>query len=100
MNYKITKNLPVAKFWYKGHHSHPVKRTILIIEANREFLLGYEVREGNKVRTLNDAPIKKFLRKKIAKGQNLRLDNKLRKEMPKKSTLIRKNIFEIIQNGF
>jgi hypothetical protein len=99
MNYKITKNSPVAKFWYKGSHSHPVKRTVLIIESDKNTLTGYEIREGAKIRKLSKAPIKSYSRDKIARGENLRLENPQRKESPKKSTLIRKEILDIIENG-
>lgn len=99
MNYKLTKNLPVAKFWYKGTHSHPVKRTVLVIESDRYILTGYEIREGAEVRKLPKAPIKSYRRDRIARGRNLRAECPLRRESPTKSTLVRKQIIDIIENG-
>lgn len=58
MNYKITKNSPVARFWYKGTHSHPVKRTVLVIESDRYVLTGYEIREGAEIRKLANPQLK------------------------------------------
>jgi hypothetical protein len=99
MNYKLTKNSPVAKFWYKGTHSHPVKRTVLVIESDRYVLTGYEIREGAEIRKLPKAPIKSYRRDRIARGRNLRLESPQRKQCPTKSTLVRKQILDIIENG-
>lgn len=99
MKYQINKYLPVAKFFYKGNHSHPVKRTVLIIKSNKKLLIGYELREGKKVRKFCDSPIKSYSKNKIAKGSNLRIDNIIRKNNPQDSTLIRKGLFDIIELG-
>lgn len=81
------ENNRYAKFWYKGSHSHPVRRTILINKINTDYIEGYELREGNKVRKLSKSSLKKYCRNKIACNKNLRLDNPRRKQSPNKSTL-------------
>lgn len=83
----LEKNKRYAKFWYKGSHSHPVRRTVLIKTMNESYIEGYELREGNRVRTLSKASLKKYCRKKIAYNKNLRLDNPRRNQSPNKSTL-------------
>jgi len=99
MNYKLAKNVPVAKFWYKGTHSHPVKRTVLVIESDRYVLTGYEIREGADIRKLSKAPIKSYRRDRIARGRNLRQESQLRQIAPEKSTLVRKQIIDLVENG-
>ena len=99
MMYEIVRNTPVARFWYKGNHSHPVRRTVLVIEQTKEYIRGYELREGKNVRVASRAPVKTYRRDAIAKGQSLRLDNPLRKSSPKKSTLIRKPLMDLIEQG-
>jgi hypothetical protein len=99
MKYELVKNMPVARFFYKGTHTHPVRRTILIIEQTREFIRGYELREGNEVRVAAKAPVKTFKRDRIAKGSSLRLENPIRKMSPDKSTLVRKPLLDIIEVG-
>lgn len=99
LKYKIIETMPVARFFYKGSHSHPVRRTILITESNQNYLFGYELREGNTVRIAAKAPLKSYRRDKIAKGGNLRLENPLRKLIPTKSTLIRKPLLNILEIG-
>lgn len=99
MSYKLAKTLPVARFFYKGNHSHPVKRTVLVIESDRNILTGYEIREGAEIRKLGKAPIKSYRRDRIAKGKNLRSDSQQRAKMPTKSTLVRKQILDLLENG-
>lgn len=89
---------PVAKFYYKGHHSHPVRRTVLVIESNSSHIHGYELREGSKVRQLRNAPIKSYKKSKIATEDKLGA-NKHRQPGPKQTTLRRTNLFELITNG-
>lgn len=66
MQYETIKSNPVAKFVYRGSHSKPVRRTILITENTKDIIKGYEVREGNEVRETDAAPIKSFRKDKIA----------------------------------
>lgn len=74
--YEFVRNLPVAKFYYKGNHSHPIRRTVLVIESNSRFLRGYELREGAILRSYRSAPVKSYTRCKIARiaqcGRRLR----------------------------
>lgn len=65
--YNIVKNRPVASFRYKGTHSKPVRRVVLVTESDRNHITGYEIQEGNTTRERADAPIKTFTREKIAK---------------------------------
>lgn len=70
-SYPIIRNKPVAKFTYKGSHSKRVRRTVLLTEIRQNILRGYEVREGNEVRDLEDMVetgdevIKSFSRTKV-----------------------------------
>lgn len=99
MKYNPVTNYPVARFWYKGSHTHPVRRTVLVIESTKEYITGYELREGNTVRVGAKAPVKTYCRTKIAKGESLRIDSPMRKLNPKKSTLVRKTIWDLIESG-
>lgn len=83
----LNKKNRYAKFWYKGSHSHPVRRTVLIKNMTDTYIEGFELREGNRVRKLSKASLKKYCRTKIAYNKNLRLDNPLRRKDPNKSTL-------------
>lgn len=73
---------------------------MLVIESNRDFIRGYELREGSDTRVAEKAPIKTYTRRKIAKGMNLRAENPLRKKAPEKSTLMRKTLMNLIETGF
>lgn len=97
---EILTNMPVAKFWYKGSHTHPVRRTVVLIEANKDFLKGFELREGKTVRSLSRSPIKTYDRTRIAKAKSLRTNNPLRKLDPERSTLIRRPMSELNNVGF
>jgi hypothetical protein len=59
----------VARFFFKGGHTHPVRRTILIITENKDVISGYEFREGSKVRNTKEAlrNIKTYDKSKIAR---------------------------------
>lgn len=99
MKYNIVSNLPVARFWYKGNHSHPVRRTILVTTQDKDSITGYELREGSKTRPAKYAPVKTYSRAKIARTNNLRQDNPLRNKGQTKSTLIRKPLIDLIESG-
>ena len=73
MEYAILRNKPVAHFRYRGSHSKPVRRTILLTELRRDVVTGYEVREGNNTCDVSDAPIKSFCRDKIMDLERLSL---------------------------
>lgn len=89
MQYQPVRNLPVARFYYKGNHSHPVRRTVLIVEADDKTIKGYELRCGSTTRSLENAPVRSFSKDKIATFGSLRLDNKNRKNKSTKTTLTR-----------
>jgi hypothetical protein len=97
MKYNLVDNVPVARFYYKGNHTHPVRRTVLITESTRDHVKGYELREGNVVRLASKAPIKTYNRDKIAKGVNLRTSNQ--KLISNKSTLVRRPLMDLIESG-
>lgn len=101
MSYGIVKNKPVAKFYYQGNHNRPIQRTVLITEADGTKFTGYEVREGNTVRTVEDAPVKSFRRDQIATREDLRSDSALRKTLKNgESTLKRMSITAAEEAGF
>ena len=99
MKYEIVRNMQVARFWYKGNHTHPVRRTVLVVEQTRDFIRGYELREGRNIRTASKAPVKTYRRERIARGASLRVDSPIRKLYPKKSTLVRKTLLDVIASG-
>jgi hypothetical protein len=99
MKYDIVDNVPVARFWYKGNHTHPVRRTVLVTESTKTHIKGYELRDGNVVRTASKSPIKTYIRSKIAKGINLRGGPSKQKVALKKSTLVRKPLLDLIKAG-
>ena len=67
--YEPVAKLPVAKFYYQGNHSHPVRRTVIVVEETKEQLSGYEIREGRVTRPLSEVGrcIKSYRKDKIAK---------------------------------
>lgn len=101
-SYQIVRCRPVAKFYYKGSHSHPVRRTVLVIESNSRWIRGYELREGDiERRATTKAPIKTYSRNKIAKiGQcGRRLKNRTPKNLHNQITLIRQSTREVFVSG-
>lgn len=64
--YDILKSRPVARFFYRGQsHSHPVRRTVMVISTDCERITGYEIREGETVRELENAPVKSYRKDRI-----------------------------------
>jgi len=95
------RNQPVARFYYQGSHSHPVRRTVLITESTPRYIKGYELREGSTVRTFSQAPVKTYARSNIAKvGQ---CGRRLRRRTPKKyhkdSTFQTLPLVDLVQSG-
>lgn len=76
-SYPLVRNQPVARFFYKGTHTHPVRRTVVITESTPNKITGYELREGSQVRALGQAPIKSFSKGRIAKVRQLDKRRKL-----------------------
>ena len=94
VNYAPIKKEPIAKFYYKGHHSHPVRRTVIVIHSTVSSLTGYELREGSEVRSLREAPVKTYKKAKIAKERQVR-----HKKKTDSSTLVRTQMFDLIKAG-
>jgi hypothetical protein len=100
--YLIVINRPVAKFFYKGHHTHPVNRTILVHKETETTITGYELREGDILRKFRNAPIKTFSKDKIAKYGDycrLRSSKKNAKKSCDQTTLERYDLLDLIKNG-
>jgi len=96
--YETVRERPIARFYYKGTHSHPVRRTVLIIENKPRFLRGYELREGSEVRSLNNAPVKTYTKSRIAKQSDLG-PAKHREPGPAVSTLERLKLIDLLKIG-
>jgi hypothetical protein len=97
-NYDIVGILPAARFYYKGTHSHPVRRTVLIIESHPTYLRGYELREGSVVREMSKSPVKSYSRSKIARESDLGA-RKHRKPGPDITTLKRMTLLDLLKTG-
>ena len=99
--FELVRNLPVARFYYKGQsHTHPVRRTVLIFETDRNYIKGYELREGNTTRTVEEAPIKTFRKDKIATRVQCRVDSTMRqvgKRRLTETTLTRTNLESVTE---
>ncbi len=100
LKYEPVRNLPVARFYYKGNHSHPVRRTVLVIESNSRWIRGYELRCGQSTRNASKSPVRTFLRSKIATFGELRKDNRNRgKNRRSETTLQRTNLLGLVTTG-
>lgn len=99
--YQFVRNRPVARFFYQGDHTHPVRRTVLIIQTTSKVITGYELREGAAIREFKDAPIKSYSRKKIAKVGQIDRRRALRRQVnnPGVTTLTRSNLKELVRYG-
>lgn len=103
IKYEFYKKRPVARFFYQGSHTHPVRRTIIIINQTPNIIVGYEVREGAITRNVKNAPVKSYKKSLIAKVKQIDTRCSLRKkaegEQLNKTTLIRENLADFIKNG-
>ena len=102
--YEIANRKPVARFYYQGTHSHPVRRTVVIIEETPTALTGYEFRCGNETRTVNEAlsEVKTYRKDRIAKwGDYSRLQQSSKTFMkdPNRTTLERFPIVSMFNDG-
>ncbi len=101
--YRFIENQPVARFFYQGDHTHPIRRTVLIITTTDKTITGFELREGSTAREFKNAPIKSYTRKKIAKVGQLDRRRVLRKKAGRKqlrlTTLTRSNLKELVCRG-
>jgi hypothetical protein len=99
--YTIIERDPVAKFYYQGTHSHPVRRTVIVIEETDNLIQGYELRSGSKICGFKDAPIRGFRKDRIALVKQC--GRRLRKRTPdnllNSTTLQRSGLLEIIKDG-
>ena len=102
LKYPVVRNLPVARFYYEGNHTHPVRRTVIVTESTPRIIKGYEIREGSETRSLSKAPIKAYTKSKIAAiGQcGRRLRNRTEKKNLANSTLTRDGLLSILMTGF
>ncbi len=96
--YEVVRERPIARFYYKGSHSHPVRRTVLIIENKPRFLRGYELREGSDVRPLSQAPVKTYTKSRIAKHSQLG-PAKHKQPGPPTTTLERLKLIDLLKTG-
>jgi hypothetical protein len=99
LKYNPIRNQPFYKFYYKGSHSHPVQRTVLVTTISDTHITGYELREGNTARNIDTSPIRSYRREKIANRTQLRNDNCLRTKKLEKSTLQKCGVKRIIVDG-
>ena len=102
--YDLVDKKPVARFYYRGAHTHPVRRTVLIIEETETAITGYEFRCGNVVRTREEAlkSIKTFRKDRIPKWgdySRLRMTSKTFLKDPEKTTLERFGIVSMFSDG-
>jgi len=104
--YDLVSNKPVAKFYYQGSHSHPIRRTVLVIEDTPTQIVGYEFRCGNDVRSvataLNENAVKTYRKDRIAKWgdyERLRQTSKTFLKDPDKTTLERFPILAMFTEG-
>jgi len=103
-NYPVIRNKPVAKFFYEGtSHSHPVRRTVVLIEDNPKYFCGFELREGSKVRLPGNAPIKSYSKKNIACIAQIDKRRVLRVKTPRSqqrnTTLTRHSLADLVRTG-
>lgn len=97
--YDLVEQLPWARFYYQGSHSHPVRRDVLIVEDKPDLIVGYEIREGNTVRDLKSAAVKSYRKDRIARwGDYSRLTKPTARKNKKKneSTLERRAIIDLL----
>lgn len=104
--YDLVSNKPVAKFFYQGSHSHPIRRTVLVIEDTSTQIVGYEFRCGNAVRSvaqaLDENSVKTYRKDRIPKWgdySRLRMTSNTFLKDPKKTTLERFPILVMFTDG-
>jgi len=103
LKYELVRNQPVARFYYKGDHTKPVRRTVVLVKdgVKSDTITGYEIRVGSNTRPLHKAPVKSFSRSKIAviSQCGMRLRNRTPKKLHSKSTFERKGLVDLVLNG-
>lgn len=102
-NYDVLKKSPVAKFYYQGKsHTHPVRRTVLLIEEHPEHFTGLELREGRILRDAKEAPVKTYRRNRIARFGDycrLRMNRRDYSKKSTESTLRRMELLDLVASG-
>lgn len=100
---ELVRNLPVARFHYKGRSHHaPVRRVVLVTTSDKNRITGYEMREGKIVRSIEDAPIKTYLKRRVATRGQCRTDSAMRNVGEKRlseTTLVRLSLVELTESG-
>jgi hypothetical protein len=102
--YKLAEGNPIWRFYYQGSNSHPVRRTVAVIEVGKDRVTGYELRHGNNVRgRLDECPVKSYNLSKIAKIGQLDARRPLRRDTsPRnstKSTLSKDSLASVLTKG-
>lgn len=102
--YELVKKNPIAKFWYKGKHSHYVRRVVAIINETDDYFQGYELREGKNVRTFQEAHrfIKTYRKDRIARYGDycrLRASKETARKSRRESTLRRMGLNQLVLTG-
>lgn len=104
--YDLVSKKPVAKFFYQGSHSHPIRRTVLVIEDTPTKIIGYEFRCGNDVlsisRALEEKSVKTYRKDRISKWgdySRLRMTSRTFLKDPDKTTLERFSILAMFTEG-
>ena len=102
--YPLVRNQPIARFWYQGKHTHPVRRVVAVTDVTPNLITGYELREGNSVRnTVLTAPVKSYRRDRIAMVSQIDARRKLRRTTPRtrqnSTTLTRNNLTTLVVEG-
>lgn len=100
-SFKLVRNLPVWKFFYKGNHSKPVRTTIAVVENTPTVVTGYVLRRGNEVCSkLQDAQIRSFKKSDIALiGQVTRSSSVKKSNKANKTTLTKHSIVDLVVTG-
>lgn len=103
-NHDLVPRNTVARFYYQGTHSHPIRRTVLVIEETKDHITGYEIREGSVVRSISETreTIRKYRKDKIAKWgdySRLRMSAKNYLNDPNETTLVRESVQTMFTKG-
>lgn len=102
--YDLVGRKPLAKFYYQGSHSHPIRRTVLIINETSTYITGYEFREGTTTRSPQEAlhHIKTYRQSNIVcwgDYSRLLMTRKTIFKQPNKTTLERFPIVSLFADG-
>ena len=102
-DHELVRNLPVVDFYYPGHHSHPVRRTCLLIKGQQHplYFKAYELREGAVTRSYAKAPIKTYRRSRVSKIGQLDKRRVMRRDAAtdelNNTTLRRRSLLDLVR---